>query len=86
MASAERTNGDDQGVCNVGDTNFDFTDKQASLKLEKSRAKSTFTWLEHKLLFLVESEDIGTSHEVQEACENMDNGLEKAMDIMSRLS
>ena len=74
MASAERINGDEQGVSNVGDTNLDYTDKEASLKLEKSRAKSTFTRLQHKLLFLVESEDIGTSPEVQEACENMDNG------------
>ena len=72
--------------CNVGDTNFDYTDKEASFKLEKSRAKSIFTRLKRKLLFLVESEHIGTSRKVQEACENMDNGLEKAMDIMTQLS
>ena len=34
----------------------------------------------------MESEDIGTSREVQEACENMDNGLKKVMDVMTQLS
>ena len=33
----------------------------------------------------MESEDIRISREVQEACKNMDNGLEKAMDVMAQL-
>ena len=88
MASGERNNGDDQpGVIgNAGGTDWDFTDKEAALKLEKSRAKSSFTRIKNMLLFLVESEDIGTCHEVQEACNKLDNCLEKAMDVMARLS
>ena len=86
MASGERNNGDVHGLCNVGDTNFDYTDMEASLKLEKSSAKSTLTRLKNKLMFSMETEDIRTSREVQEACENMDNGLEKALDVMTRLS
>ena len=62
MASGERNNGDDQpGVIgNTRGTDSDFTDKEAALKLEKSRAKSSFTRIKNKLLFFVESEDIGT--------------------------
>ncbi|MCG8045578.1 MAG: DUF1759 domain-containing protein, partial [Candidatus Thiodiazotropha taylori] len=59
---------------------------KTSLKLEKSRAKSTFTRLKNKLIFLVESEGIGTSREVQEACDNLDTSLERTMDVMTRLS
>ena len=45
MASGERNNGDDQpGVIgNAGGTDSDFTDKEAALKLEKSRAKRSET-------------------------------------------
>ena len=53
-----------------GGTVSDFTDKESALKLEKSRAKSSFTRVKNKLLFLVESEDIGTSREVHEASTN----------------
>ena len=88
MASGERNNGDDQpGVIgNTGGTVSDFTDKEAALKLEKSRAKSNFTRIKNKLLFLVESEDVGTSREVHEACNKLDNCLEEALDVMARLS
>ena len=88
MASGEHNNGDDQpGVIgNTGGTVSDFTDKEAALKLEKSRAKSSFTRIKNKLLFLVESEDIGTSREVQEACNKLDYCLEIALDVMARLS
>ena len=88
MASGERNNVDDQpGVIgNTGGTVSDFTGKEAALKLEKSRAKSRFTRIKHKLLFLVESEDIGTSREVQEACNKLDDCLEIALDVMARLS
>ena len=43
MASGGHNNGDDQpGVIgNTGGTVSDFTDKEAALKLEKSRAKSS---------------------------------------------
>ena len=87
MASGERNNGDDQpGVIgNAGGTDLDFTDKEAALKLEKSCAKSSFTRIKNKLLFLVESEDIGTSREVQEACNKLDNLLGKALDVMALL-
>ena len=56
------------------------------MKLEKSRAKSSFTRVKNKLLFLVESEDIGTSREVHEACNKLDTCLEEALDVMARLS
>ena len=65
---------------------MDFTEKEAALKLEKCRAKSSFTRIKNKLLFLVESEDIGTSREVQEACNKLDDCLEIALDVMARLS
>ena len=88
MASGERNNGDDQpGVIgNTVGTVSDFTGKEAALKLEKSRAKSSFTRIKNKLLFLVESDDIGTSREVQEACNKLDDCLEIALDVMARLS
>ena len=88
MASWECNNEDDQpGVIgNAGGTDFDFTDKEAAVKLEKSRAKSCLTRIKNKLLFSVESEDIGTSREVQEACNKLDNCLEKALDVMALLS
>ena len=56
------------------------------MKLEKSHAKFSFTRIKNKLLFLVENEDIGTSREVQEACNKLDNCLEKALDVMARIS
>ena len=34
----------------------------------------------------MESEDIGTSREVQEACNKLDDCLEKVLDVMARLS
>ena len=84
MASAEGSNGDDWGeIGNAAGTNMDYTDMETSLKLEKSRAKSTFTRLKNKLIFLVESEGIGTSREVQEACDNLDNSLERTMNVMT---
>ena len=88
MATGERNNGDDQpGVIgNAGGTDSDFTDKEAALKLEKSHAKSSFTRIKNKLLFLVKSVDIGTCHEVQEACNKLDNCLDEALDVMARLS
>ena len=88
MASGGSNNGDDQpGVIgNTGGTVSDFTDKESALKLEKSRAISSFTRVKNKLLFLVESEDIGTSREVHEACNKLDTCLEEALDVMARLS
>ena len=56
------------------------------MKLEKSQAKFSFTRIKNKLLFLVESEDIGTSREVHEACNKLDTCLEEALDVMARLS
>ena len=87
MASAERNNGDDRGeIGNAAGINMAYTDIETSLKPKKSRAKSTFTRLKNKLIFLVESEGIGTSREVQEACDNLDNSLERTKDMMIRLS
>ena len=85
MASGGRNNGDDQlGVIgNTGGTVSDFTDKESALKLEKSQAKSSFTRVKNKLLFLVESEDIGMSREVHEACNKLDTCLEEALDVMA---
>ena len=85
MASGGRNNGDDQPcvIGNTGGTVSDFTDKTSALKLEKSRAKSSFTRVKNKLLFLVESEDIGTSCEVHEACNKLDTCLEEALDVMA---
>ena len=88
MAGGGRNNGDYQlGVIgNTGGTVSDFTDKEAALKLEKSRAKSSFTRIKYKLLFWVESKDIRTSREVHEACNKLDTCLEEALNVMARLS
>lgn len=83
MASGERNDVDNQPG---GSGNMDFTDMETSLKLEKTRAKSNFTRIKNKLLFLVEGDGAGTSREVRDACDKLDSNFEITLDVITRLS
>ena len=67
-------------------TTGDFTDMEASLKREKARAKSNFTRLKNKVLFLIEQRELPSHQEIQDACSRMDSSMESAMDVMTSLS
>ena len=83
MASGERNTVNKQPG---GSGNMDFMDMETSLKLEKTRAKSNFTRIKNKLLFLVEGDGAGTSREVRDACEKLDLKFEITLDVITRLS
>ena len=80
-------NGDirDRHVDSTGTTG-DFTDMEASLKREKARAKSNFTRLKNKVLFIIEQRELPSHQEIQDACSRMDSSMESAMDVMTSLS
>ena len=88
MASSENgINGDDLREC--GDptgTAGALTDLEAELKREKFRAKSNFTRIKNKVLFLIDQPEKPGYREIQEACNKMDNAMESAMGVMTRLS
>ena len=88
MASSENgINGDD--LRERGDptgTAGALTDMEAELKREKFRAKSSFTWIKNKVLFLIDQPEKPGYREIQEACNRLDNAMESAMDVMTRLS
>ena len=87
MASSENgINGDD--LRERGDptgTAGALTDLEAELKREKFRAKSSFTWIKNKVLFLIDQPEKPGYREIQEACNKMDSAIESAMDVMTRL-
>ena len=88
MSSLENgINGDirDRHVDTTG-TIGDLTDMEASLKKEKARAKSNFTRLKNKVLFLIEQRELPSHQKIQEACSRMDSSMESAMDVMTSLS
>ena len=88
MASSENgINGDD--LRERGDptgTAGALTDMEAELKREKFRAKSSFTRIKNKVLFLIDQPEKPGYREIQEACNRLDNAMESAMDVMTRLS
>ena len=55
-------------------------------KGKKFRAKSSFTRIKNKVLFLIDQPENPGYQEIQEACIKMDSALESAMDVMTRLS
>ena len=63
-----------------------LTDLEAELKTEKFRAKSGFTQIENKVLFLIDQPEKPGYREIQEACNKMNNAMVSAMDVMTRLS
>ena len=87
MASSENgINGDD--LRERGDptgTAGALTNMEAELKREKFRAKSSFTRIKNKVLLIDQPEKPGY-REIQEACNRLDNAMESAMDVMTRLS
>ena len=88
MSSLENgINGDirDRHVDTTG-TIGDFTEIEASLKREKARAKSNFTRLKNKVLFLIEQRELPSHQEIQDACSRMDSSMESAIDVMTSLS
>ena len=88
MVSLENgINGDDKDEhVDPAGTAGDFTDMEAELKREKSRAKSNFTRAKNKVLFLIEQQEKPGRREIQDACNKMDNIMESAMDVMTNLS
>lgn len=88
MASSEngingdelRERGDPTGTAGA------LTDMEAELKREKFRAKSSFTRIKNKVLFLKNQPEKPGYREIQEACNKLDNAMESAMDVMTRLS
>ena len=88
MASSENgINGDD--LRERGDptgTAGALTDMEEELKREKFRAKSSFTRIKNKVLFLIDQPEKPGYQEIQEACNRLDNAMESAMDVMTRLS
>ncbi|MEW8314928.1 MAG: DUF1759 domain-containing protein, partial [Candidatus Thiodiazotropha endolucinida] len=73
-------NGDPKG------TACGFADNEAELKRGKFRAKSAFTRIKNKVLFLIDQPQKPEYREIQEACNKMDSAMESAMDVMTRLS
>ena len=63
-----------------------FTDLEAELKREKFCAKSSFTRIKSKVLFLIDQPENPGYREIQEACIKMDRAMERAMDVMTKLS
>ena len=59
-----------------------FINLEAELKREKFRAKSSFTRIKNKVLFLIDQPENPGYREIQEACIKMDS----AIDVMTRLS
>ena len=88
MASLENgSNGDigDRHVDTTG-TAGDFTDMEKSLKREKARAKSNFTRLKNKALFLTEQQELPSYQDIQDACTRVDSSMESAMVVITNLS
>ena len=64
----------------------DFSLQEAQLKKEKAKAKSNFTRCRHRLLLLIENEELPSRRAVREVCEKLDNYMEITMDVILQLS
>ena len=75
-----RENGDPAAIAG------DLTDLEGELKREKFRVKSNFTRSKNKILFLIDQPEKPSYREIQEACNKMDDAMEGAMGVMTKLS
>ena len=78
MASSE--------IAGSRDRNVDITEQETELKKNKARDKTKFMRYRNKLFLLLEEQDLPSRRAVQDACEQMDNCLETAMEVMTSLS
>ena len=77
MASSE--------ISDSRDRNLDITELETELKKNKARDKTKFTRYRNKMFLLLEEQDLPSRRAVQDACEQMDNCLETAMEVMTSL-
>ena len=75
-----RENGDPAAIAG------DLTDLEGELKREKFRVKSNFTRSKNKILFLIDQPEKPSYREIQEASNKMDDAMEGAMGVMTKLS
>ena len=86
-SSAIRTNSEDRGESTdrVG-TKDEYTEREATLKREKGRAKYNFTRARNRLSSLLGDPELQNRRTVQDACSSLDTCMDTAMEVITRLS
>ena len=86
-SSAIRTNSEDRGELTdrVG-TKDEYTEREATLRREKGRAKYNFTRVRNKLSPLLGEPELPNRRTVQDACSSLDTCMDTAMEVITSLS
>ena len=86
-SSAIRTNSEDPGESTVRvGTKDEYTERGATLRREKGRAKYNFTRARNKLSSLLGEPELPNRRTVQDACSSLDTCMDTAMEVITSLS
>ena len=86
-SSADRMNSEDhRESADRADTMDNFTEREATLRREKARAKYNLTRAQNKLAALLGEQEIHSRRVIQDACNSMDACMDIAMEVISSLS
>ena len=86
-SSAVTTNSEDRGESTDRvDTKYEYTEREATLRRGKGRAKYNLTWARNKLSSLLGEPELPSRRTVQDACSSLDTCMETAMEVITSLS